>query len=168
MIKINPLPDAERLRELLDYSLITGYFYWKQSRGTKVKGSMAGRLNSHGRRQIRIDGAVYCANRLAWLWVTGEDPGESLEVDHKDCDHSNDAWHNLRLATRKDNNRNRQRKGSCLKGVTKHSGKYKATIHSIDSPRRYLGLFNTEEEAHAAYCDAASTIYGEFARTLVQ
>lgn len=54
---------------------------------------------------------------------------------------------------------------SSLKGAQfrKDCGKYRAVIRR-DGKRLNLGVYNTAAEAHAAYCDAAKKIYGEFAR----
>lgn len=80
---------AQRLRELLHYDEATGVFRWKQSRGSRGKaGSVAGRLNTTGSRQIEIAGRAYLARRLAWLYVFGEWPKEKLAPangDQDDC-----------------------------------------------------------------------------------
>ena len=68
---------------------------------------------------------------------------------------------NLREATQRENTYNRKRRKDSyagLKGVTKHiDGGYVAEVGKI-----YLGYFRTPEEAHAAYCEAAHNLYGEF------
>ena len=80
---------AERLRELLHYDESTGVFVWKQSRGSRAKaGTVAGRLNTTGSRQIEIAGRDYLARRLAWLYVFGEWPKEKIAPangDQDDC-----------------------------------------------------------------------------------
>jgi len=43
------------------------------------------------------------------------------------------------------------------------SGRWHASIQKNGRPR-YLGLFSTPQEAHAAYVDAARKLFGEFAR----
>lgn len=76
---------------------------------------------------------------------------------------------NLRLATRSQNNMNRKkssRNKSGFKGVSLHkqNGKWVARIGK-DGKYKHLGLFNTPEEAYAAYCEAAKDKdwHGEFA-----
>ena len=51
------------------------------------------------------------------------------------------------------------------KGVTynKRLKKFQARI-VLNNKRKYLGVFTTTEEAHAAYCAAATELHGEFAR----
>lgn len=94
-------------------------------------------------------------------------PLESGEYpDHIDGDPLNNRRENLRLASRAQNNRNRKLSSNSstgLKGVTKHRNKWAAQI-GIDNKRLYLGLFDTPQEAHAAYCEAAVRMFGQFAR----
>jgi hypothetical protein len=149
---------AERLRELYDYDAKTGHFLWK---GTE---RIAGSISASGRRRIKADGRTYPAHRLAFLWMTGEWP--KSVVDHKDGDPANNAWNNLRDVTYAQNNVNRRvnrLSASGYKGVVAVNGRWLARIRK-DGVQRRLGLFDTPEEAYAAYCEAAKELHGEFAR----
>lgn len=90
-----------------------------------------------------------------------------FDVDHIDGNKLNNRRSNLRLATRAENNRNRARRRdnkSGFKGVTKHSsGRWRATIKA-NGKFKHLGVFDTPQEAHAAYLDASRYWHGEFGR----
>jgi len=77
-------------------------------------------------------------------------------------------WVNLREATRTQNNGNQKlylTKTSKFKGVCLHSsGKWVAQIKR-KLKCKYLGLFDREEDAAAAYAKAADDYFGDFART---
>lgn len=74
-----PTLTSERIREVLAYDQLTGEFTWKRPTSNRVEaGSVAGRLNTNGHRQISIDGRDYLARRLAWLYVRGEWPTENV------------------------------------------------------------------------------------------
>lgn len=86
------------------------------------------------------------------------------EVDHRDNNPGNNQRSNLRIATRSENNSNRsigKRNKSGFKGVYRSGNKWKAGI-SKDGKNRHLGSFDTPEEAHNAYRNAAKELYGEF------
>lgn len=143
----SPLPPLAELQKVLQYNSETGVF----TRNGKVAGHV-----QHGRRKIEFKGKTYFASRLAWLWMTGEDPG-AREVDHSDLDRANDRWLNLRLATAQANSCNRRRWGRLTdlpKGVYRQDRKFVAKIR-VNYRALHLGTFDTPEEAHAAYCKAA-------------
>ena len=74
-----PKLTSKRIREVLAYNQLTGEFRWKRPTSNRVKvGSVAGRLNTNGHRQISIDGRDYLARRLAWLYVHGVWPTENI------------------------------------------------------------------------------------------
>jgi hypothetical protein len=160
---------AERLRELLDYEPETGVFRWAVDRGPGRPrvGDAAGSADAtkDGRIIIKIAGRKHKAHRLAWLSVTGAWPVG--EIDHRDGNPANNAWANLREATRAENARNSKRPAhnrSGFKGVRpKPNGRWEAFI-TKDSRWITLGRFPTAEEAHAAYVAAAHEHHGEFAR----
>lgn len=91
-------------------------------------------------------------------------------VDHIDGNKLNNRRHNLRVATPSLNGANRSAnrgsESSRFKGVTwsKSSVKWQAQIKSA-GVKRYLGLFETESDAHEAYVRAARELFGEFARS---
>ncbi len=62
----------ERLKEVLDYDVETGYFVWKVGGHGRVIGSAAGFFHEAGYVVISIDGKQFYAHKLAWLWVHGE------------------------------------------------------------------------------------------------
>lgn len=166
-MKVIPLPSQERLKELFDYNPDTGVFTYKVKTCKKVRvGSLAGYKN--GRNiSIVIDRIKYKAHRLAWMYMTGDDP-EDYIIDHRDRNAYNNRFSNLRKATQKQNARNRTT-NACnvlgLKGVKLVNGcknRYEASI-TADSKVIYLGAFKTPEEAHQAYCEAADKYHGEFA-----
>lgn len=155
---------AKRLRELLEYNPATGNFYWKTDLGchNKYEGLKAGGVNYHGYVRVAIDGVSYRANRLAWLYMTGDWPSQL--IDHVNRNKADDRWENLRLATRSQNRRNAGRainNTSGLTGVSPAFGKWRAQI-SFEGKKKYLGLFTTKEAARAAYVSAAKTLFGEF------
>lgn len=87
--------------------------------------------------------------------------------DHANRNTLDNRSSNLRIATTEQNNRNsRKRKDnkSGYKGVSLlPSGNWRATI-AVSGKRKHLGVFSDPKEAHLAYCKAAHTHHGEFAR----
>jgi hypothetical protein len=149
----------KRLLELLEYDSNTGIFRWKFSRKKCKAGSIAGSFYT-GAWYIKIDKKSYRASRLAWYYVYGIWPEK--EVDHINRDTKNNRIQNLRLATRKQNqqNRGKQKNNKAgFKGVflNKQKNKFTAFVE-----KKYLGLYNTAEEASAAYEKAAEEAYGAF------
>lgn len=156
------------LKQLLRYAPETGHFFWIESIGSQAqKGTLAGWVNSPKPYvRVTIEGRTYSAHRLAWFYTYGEWPTDQL--DHIDCDHSNNRLSNLRRATNHQNlgNRRRSRNNkSGFKGVyyKKDTKKWEAAISS-QKTRKYLGLFDTPEQAHEAYKAAAIELFGDFAR----
>ena len=159
---------AARLRELLTYDPVTGIFRWRETRcGRARAGAAAGSANGDGYWHIRIDGRLYKAHRLAWLYVHGEWPAGRL--DHEDNEPAHNWIANLRPATMPQNRGNSKVRSdnlTGLKGVHKARGceSWVARI-TQEGRQKYLGSFRSPEEAHAAYAAAAVEVFGEYART---
>ncbi len=158
----------ERLREILYYSVVTGKFYWAFTRNSRsIAGTRAGYENpksSGGRSMgIYVEGQAYRASHLAWLYVTGTWPSNEL-IDHKDGNHLNQAWLNLRDTDRQINAQNRRKAhitnlSSGLLGVhADGNGKWRARIW-IDGRNRSLGSFSDKDAAHAAYIRAKRQLH---------
>ena len=157
-----------RLKELLNYNPETGKFKWLTRRGCKSADSTAGniQISENNRIVIRIDGQLYFAHRLAWLYMAGEWP--ESDIDHKDMDASNNKWNNLRLANKQNNGANRgknKNNTSGYKGVTwaKRNKKWAARI-MVDRKNISLGFFHDPEVAQEAYKKASKKYFGEFAQ----
>lgn len=159
----NP-PSQYRLKEILHYEPETGVFRWAISRRGCRAGSIAGRTGKDGYREIGVDYRLIKSSRLAWLYMTGEWPGEK-EVDHKNQVKNDDRWDNLRLADRPQNGANiglRTNNTSGRIGVTwdKARSKWRAQAN-IDGRMVNLGRHETIEAASKAYDDALA-FRGEF------
>lgn len=159
-------PSCERLRQLLAYDPETGEFWWKAGQKGASVGARAGSVNKrHGYRYIAIDGTLYRASRLAWLYMYGEVP--SGQIDHIDRDRANDRISNLRSATQSQNNANtgmRSDNTSGYRGVCWHrpSGRWFARLKK-DRRQISLGYFRDAREAARAYDIAAQKMFGNFA-----
>lgn len=153
----------QRLKELLIYNLDTGIFIRNTSFGGQEIGDVAGTRHPNGNIYIRVDNedTKYLAHILAYLYMTGEYP--EFDIDHKDNNRSNNRWLNLRPATRSQNKANILHIPgiSGVRGVWLHRGRYRAAI-KINQKRIHLGVFDTIEEASAAYLMARHKYFGEF------
>lgn len=144
---------ASRLREVMDYDPATGAFTWRTKCGSKAAGGIAGTPHKEYVR-IQVDGRLYRAHRLAWLYMTGEWP---IEVDHRNGVGSDNRWGNLRPADRFTNMQNKRRahrnSKTGLLGAFPQGDRFRARIR-IESKCVSLGMFATAEAAHAAYVEA--------------
>ncbi len=87
------------------------------------------------------------------------------EIDHITGDPLDNRRENLRAATRGQNIANSKRSKSGLKGTTlRPNGRWQSQI-CVNKRGINLGTFDTEEEAHDAYCGAAKHYFGKFANS---
>lgn len=154
--------NADHLRKILYYDPQTGIFSWKENRCRAQIGNTAGHIAKNGYVTIRVDGCMYYAHRLAWLYVYGEWP--ELSIDHSDGNPSNNAINNLRLATQSQNLYNaraRPRSDGSIKGVCYCATK-KKWIAYING--KNIGTFENFNEAIKSRLAAATELHGKFMR----
>lgn len=165
-----PLPSQKNLHRLFDYDTATGIFTYKMKPNFRIKvGSVAGTVKKSGKCKdycfIKVDGELYQASRLAWMYVYGVDPG-GLTVDHIDRNPSNNSIANLRLATLGQQSFNRNSKNkSGARGVTylPNKNKYYAAFKSKELNIRLSKYFETIEEASEWYESIRKQYGKEFA-----
>ena len=153
--------------DLDDYDLIKNYCwnihkeYRKKSNGeqTGVEYYVTGfyRDSANNKRRMRL-------HRL----IMGVVDTPEVFIDHIDGNGCNNQKSNLRICTCLENAWNvkpRKNTSSKYKGVYYHSQsrKWQARINK-NKKAYYLGLFETEEAAAEAYNNAATELFGEFAR----
>ena len=158
-------PLQSRVRELLCYNKDTGIFTWKVSRGRVKEGSVAGYAGKDGYIQIGLDGKLYNAHRLAYLYYVGYMPSM---VDHINGDKQDNRWSNLRPCSKTSNGYNsklNKSNKSGVKGVSWHktAGKWRAQL-DINGKTRHLGLFEDKEEAIELMQLVREEAHEEFAR----
>jgi len=92
------------------------------------------------------------------------DAPEGTFIDHKDGNTLNNTKENLRLCTKAQNQQNRSgiRKDK-LKGAFKVKNSLWRCRIRASGRNIHIGYYRTEEEAHAAYMEAAKKYHGEFA-----
>ena len=150
---------VQRLKELYHYDANTGQFTRLLAKGRwrdRVGSINLGYLN------IKIDHKHYKVHRLAWLYVHGEWPND--QIDHINGDRADNRISNLRAATRSQNKQNaRKARSDSRSGLigamwdTKNN-KWVSRI-MVDGKRKYLGLFDEAEQAHAVYIEAKRILH---------
>ena len=104
------------------------------------------------------------SHRLAVFYMTGKKPPR--DVDHADGNKAHNAWKNLRVATRAQNNANAKRpknNTSGFKGVSRISEKQWRAYITYNKRQISLGYFDCPAAAHFAYLVAAHEYYDVFA-----
>lgn len=161
----NSIITQKLLQSQLSYNSETGIFTRLVSNKKQFKiGDIAGSVHSDGYIVIHIFYEKYRAHRLAWLYMTGEIPEK--HIDHIDGNKANNSFSNLRLATNKQNLKNRLKNinnKSGFRGVSwsVHAEKWIANA-MLNGKRKNLGYFATAEKAAKAFNSFAKLHYGEF------
>lgn len=155
----------ERVKTLLDYDPETGVLRWKVDRNQYVKsGDEAGHLQIMHKGRYRcvrvcVDGRLYIASRIIWLWMTGSFPEH--DIDHKDQCPMNNRWDNLRDTQHNQKNFPRRadnRSGCTGVGWHKASSRWRARIN-VDGTAIFIGSFTRRSDAIRAR-KRASKQYG--------
>jgi hypothetical protein len=153
--------DQIRLMYLMHYDQDTGVFTRLTSNRRDRIGVTPGARNTNGHVQIRVDGVLHMAHRLAWLYVHGSFPQKQL--DHINGDKTDNRISNLRHCSNKKNAENRKmspRNTSGYRGVSfdKTRGKFKAYIgHEMRAI--HIGLFAAVEDAAVAAKGARDELF---------
>jgi len=152
-------PTQERLKELFNYDAKMGTFTRIITKHYNAKkGDIAGSKGRRGYLKIAVDGKQYYAHRLAWIYMQGAIPENSI-VDHKNRNTSDNSWEdNIRLASRRGNFCNSKlskRNTSGVMGVywKKERKKWRAYITN-NGKNISLGSFSEKIDAVKARWDA--------------
>jgi hypothetical protein len=148
-----PSVTAEQVKELFDYDPVTGNLNWRVSRSSRIRvGDLAGTLGANGRRYVLINGVSYLVHRVIWLMCHGEWPKGNISP--RDGDYLNLRLSNLieRSPTETVLNAGiRSSNKTGVAGVTFSNKKNKwVAMITVDYKQRYLGAFDSLEEAKAA------------------
>lgn len=145
--------DYEFLIKTVDYDAKTGVMRWLSPLTKSIKaGTIAKSINKDGYLQIRIAGKMYVQHRLAWMYVYGSMPDG--DIDHINHDRTDNRIDNLRVVTKRVNNKNLSMRSNNTSGVTgvwwgKHVNKWVAEIHP-DGKKIHLGVFDCLSDAAEA------------------
>jgi hypothetical protein len=184
-MKANKLPEINYLKESFIYDESSpSRLIWNTrprehfntERGFKIfNSSYLGHTAGHkikavcGREHwlVKLNQLKYPVHRIVWAMFNESDPF-GFEIDHIDCDATNNTYTNLRIATRQENACNRNSNGSSTckyKGVCfeQRTGKWYSQI-TFKGKNYYLGRHTTPELARDAYNSAVERVHGQFAR----
>jgi len=152
----------EYVKECLHYNQTTGVLTWKKrplrhfanariarSWNTRHQGKVVNTKTRQGYITIRLQGRVYPAHRLIFLYMEGRWP--VALIDHIDQQKDNNSWANLREVSPLENMRNMKLAKNNTSGVTgvhysKFHKKWIASISIRGVFTRFRG-FATKEEA---------------------
>jgi hypothetical protein len=157
----------EDVRQIFNYDPDTGHLYWRERKQGRKFGSI-GTPDSDGYLVIWMNNRKkrFPVHRIIWAFSTGKWPND--QIDHINGVKNDNRLSNLREANTAQNMRNvgkQSHNTSGFKGVSWHKlrSKWRSDI-KVNQKQIFLGLFNSPEEAHSAYCEAARKLHGDFAR----
>jgi len=141
---------ADRVKEVLAYDAGDGTFTWRVTKGRAKQGAVAGATDAYGYRVIRVDGVLYKAHRLAWLYTHGQWPAGLL--DHINRVPGDNRLCNLREATQSENMHNGGRKSESGVPGVRWRGERNRWVAQIRIGYRnhVLGSFLSKSDAVAA------------------
>ena len=153
---------AERIRTELEYNQETGSFTWLRGRQGRQKQREAGCIKTpDGYRRVCIDGTLYLAHRLAWLYMTDSWPAD--QIDHRNGIRTDNRWANLREATDAENRQNISKRidnTSGLIGVSWENRRSKWRAYIVfGGHQKHLGMFADKHDAGIAYIKAKAEFH---------
>lgn len=107
----------EEVQKDLRYDPDDGNFYWVNPKPGRPSDRPAGFRNHQGYVTITYNGAKIQAQRLAFLFMTGDWPKGM--VGYKDGDPVNNSWNNLKIIT------NKERTQKFIESLRDHTAKQK-------------------------------------------
>ena len=155
------LVSIEDLHLHFSYDSHTGIIRSKTNRRNVHEGDIVGSLDRQGYITTTLFKKPMKQHRMAWAMFYGEWP--CGDIDHINRDKKDNRIENLRVVTNAQNKQNLDKPESNTSGFMgasfhKKSGKWAANI-KMSGQARYLGLYKTPEEAHAAYMSAKQDIH---------
>ena len=117
-----------------------------------------------GRSQMNYDYNTVKMHHLIMGFPIGD-----MEIDHIDCNKSNNCKNNLRIVTKSQNawnkkiSRNNVSGYKCIHFHTP-SNRWRVIIGK-NNKKHYIGQYTDIEDARIAYLNAVSELHGKFART---
>jgi hypothetical protein len=145
------------LKTFVHYDPETGIFTW-----IKNPSKNSGWIDCNGYIRIEISCKKYMAHRLAWLYMTGSFPKK--HIDHINGIPSDNRLINLRECNQSENMQNLKKaqinNKSGFLGVSfyKPFNKFMSRI-CINKKQKFLGYFDTPEEAHEKYLEAKRKLH---------
>jgi len=141
------------IRKVLHYYPETGEIRWRFGNGRNVQPwQLAGNINGHGHRVIKINGKSMLSHRLIWLYVYGHFPNNV--IDHKNRIADDNRLCNLRDVLQTDNAQNiglpRHNKSGHL-GVSWLKTRKSWTVYiKVNGKNKWLGCHKDLKQAIAA------------------
>lgn len=182
-----PIPLTQDIvQELLEYNPHTGELFWKMRSPSRFSskricnswnathaGKKASSSASRNRSQISIFGRNYNTHRIAWLWMTGEWNAD-FDIDHINGDPSDNRFANLRRATASQNaaNLNFLPKNNTSGALGVSFDRRPAALRKrwlaqikVGGKYKFIGRYETREEAHGAYMQFKKEAFKEYANS---
>lgn len=152
---------------LLDrVAIVDGLLVWTDPYRKRDMGApVGGKVLVTGYKAVCTKDGYFYVHRIVFHISHGYCP---TYIDHIDGDKTNNSIENLREAMQYQNLQNsgkRSNNTSGYKGVffQKQNKRWCSAI-GYQNKKIHLGSFDTPELAHQAYCDAAKSLHGNFAR----
>lgn len=159
------LLSAEYVRNRLIYEPETGIFRWRvYQKSKRMVGQVAGHLRKTGQVVILLENQSYLAHRIAWVYVTGKNP--TGQIDHINCNPSDNRFENLRECTASENCRNKKipaNNTSGVKGVSLFKGRWAAKV-GLKGKKFFFGYHESLQSAAIAVKLGRAALHGEFTR----
>lgn len=150
--------DPKLVRDRLDYR-DDGALVWRAGVSRMAQpGAVAGCQRADGRWVITMERRTINRASAVWAWHHGEFPKGCLR--HLNDDISDDRIANLHEESFFERAIRIRGLSAGLPGATRQpSGKWQANIHTA-GVRYYLGLYDSEQEAHEAHARAHAMFHG--------
>lgn len=147
----------KELKKLLHYDPSTGLFTWIKKTSNRIKvGDIAGSLSDTGYIDIRLNGKLIKAHRLAWLYINGAWPVRVIDhINHKRTDNRICNLRDVPISVNASNVSDKSSSASGYTGVTwcKSSKKWRAKIQ-VNGRHYHIGRFEKLIDAVLAYSSA--------------